>query len=218
MEEKDGSRTKKKTKIQENQFHQYYQKAKELPQWSSERRTQLWKWIMRNGVSILLIALALSFFSFLLWHYKEIIRRWIITSLIWATGPFDGWTHDEWFKFLPILVAFLGFSGVIANFWQKNRVDNRTEWWKRYIWVQELRRSDSYDDRWLANQHLKVLIESGLVTQSEKKLIQMLGKETVEDNEEYARNLAEKLRKSDLANRHIIDENEGIGGKNEFKK
>lgn len=80
------------------------------------------------------------------------------------------------------LVSFFGFRGVILNLRQKTEVDNRSEWWKRYVWAEELRKSDSPEDRALALDHLNALVQSNLATRSEAKIVQNLSLRVLEGN------------------------------------
>lgn len=118
---------------------------------------------------------------------------WITTAVGWLISPFDftdGWTHVEWFEFLPIVVAFLGFVGVIRTLRQKTQVDDRTEWWRRYTWAEELRKSDSSKDRLLAFDHLKALVKSDLATASEAEVIELLSVRILKKDEDFAREIA----------------------------
>lgn len=81
---------------------------------------------------------------------------------------------DIWLRAGQLLVAVLGFSGLILTIHQKTVSDARAEWWKRYTWATDLIREKDDQSFQLGMFHLNILLESPLTTRTEKKIIQEL--------------------------------------------
>lgn len=100
-------------------------------------------------------------------------------------------TTSEWFELgrliasaLTVVVSIVGFGGVVWSIRQKTLSDNRTEWWNRYIWVEEQFNGD-FRSQMLGWTHLEILLDSPLATSSEGTIIQALSLDAISgDNDE----------------------------------
>lgn len=86
---------------------------------------------------------------------------------------------EIWLRLGQLLVALLGFFGLIWTIHQKTVSDNRAEWWKRYTWAADLIREADDDSFRLGILHLNILVTSPLSTRTEQKIIQELAVEGV---------------------------------------
>lgn len=65
---------------------------------------------------------------------------------------------------------------------QKTGADNRTQWWTRYMWAEELRLSKDPARQLLGWSHLNILIASPFTTESEQDVLIMLALGGPDDN------------------------------------
>lgn len=111
-------------------------------------------------------------------------------------------TATQWLQAGQLLIQAAGFIAVVVTVRintavlrqsviaqrQKTDADNRTQWWTRYIWAEELRLSNDRQQRLLGWSHLNILSVSTLATSTEKDVILMLALSAAdEDNGETPR-------------------------------
>ena len=90
---------------------------------------------------------------------------------------------EIWLRSGQLLIALLGFFGLIWTIHQKTVSDDRAEWWKRYTWAADLIRKGDDEAFRLGILHLDILVTSPLSTRTEQKIIQKLAIEgTSADN------------------------------------
>lgn len=102
----------------------------------------------------------------------------------------------QWLQAGSLLIQAAGFIAVVVTVRlntavlrqsvkaqeQKTGTDNRTQWWTRYMWAEELRMNGSPRQRMLGWSHLNILSVSTLATDTEKDIILMLALSAADDD------------------------------------
>ncbi|MGV9669261.1 hypothetical protein ACWDPV_01535 [Gordonia sp. NPDC003504] len=71
---------------------------------------------------------------------------------------------------VTLIVGLVAAIGVIMTMTQKQRADNRREWWTRFEWTMEATDSTNRDQRRDGWRVIAILAESRLMTASETPL------------------------------------------------
>ncbi|OZG28888.1 hypothetical protein BH683_012455 [Williamsia sp. 1138] len=91
-------------------------------------------------------------------------------------------TAQAW---VTLVVGTVGIVGVLITLYQRDRADRRSEWWRRATWAVERTFSETEEEAATGFAVLAVLVQSNLITATERDMVTALAQQALEaDNED----------------------------------
>ncbi|MDD4865607.1 MAG: hypothetical protein PHQ28_00260 [Mycobacterium sp.] len=88
---------------------------------------------------------------------------------------------------VALIVGGVAAVGAVVNWYQRNRSDRRSEWWRRTSWAYERTFSDNDEEARVGWEMLRVMVRSRLATQDDSDIVQVVGEQeslgTAEEDE-----------------------------------